>query len=137
MKKLLIIDDERAFRELIAARFPAPDFQVFEAATGTEGLERIDSDGPFDAICLDIMMKPGPRLTACLRGFDCGLFVLRTLKATHAEVLKKILVVTVRDDGQLEEALKELDIAEWCSKNTDDVEQISIKLKRIAGAYKL
>jgi CheY-like chemotaxis protein len=135
MKKILIADDERAFRELISARLQATRCKILEATTGTGVLLIIEKEGPFDAILLDIMKSPGPQSQPHVKGFDCGLFVLRTLLQSHPETLPTILVVTVRDDDKLTAALHDMHIQNWCTKSTDDVEQIAAKLMKIAGFF--
>lgn len=130
-RRILIVDDERAFRELIRCRFPPSDYAVFEAATGTDALSRIDRDGPFDAISLDIMMSPGAQLR-CVKGFECGMAVLRALLQTHPGMVRNIVVVTVRDDEEIGVALKQMGIQNFCSKSTDDVQQLAAKLKMLA-----
>ena len=55
MAKILIIDDERAIRNVLKDILGNEGFQTDEAADGEEGLKKI-SNGNFDAILCDIKM---------------------------------------------------------------------------------
>ena len=54
-RKILIVDDEPDFVQLLKARLESDDYQVVTAANGKEGLERMKSEKP-DVVLLDIMM---------------------------------------------------------------------------------
>lgn len=54
-KRLLIVDDERDFVDVISERLGAKGFDILEAFDGKEGIERAHSDKP-DLIILDIAM---------------------------------------------------------------------------------
>lgn len=68
-KKILIVDDEPDFVNLLKVRLESDDYQVVTAANGKEGLERMKSEKP-DVVLLDIMM---PKLN--------GLDVLKKMRA--------------------------------------------------------
>ena len=55
-EKILVIDDDADLVELIRLALESKDYQVFSAASGTEGLEKIKEINP-DLIILDVMMK--------------------------------------------------------------------------------
>lgn len=55
MKKVLIADDERALRVLIAGTLEISNFKVLEASNGTDAIKIIEQDRP-DLVILDVMM---------------------------------------------------------------------------------
>ncbi|MDP3730551.1 MAG: response regulator, partial [Candidatus Omnitrophota bacterium] len=56
-RKILIVDDEPDFLEVMRARLEANNYEVTTVANGEEALIRIKNNKP-DAVLLDIMM-PG------------------------------------------------------------------------------
>ncbi len=58
MKKILIVDDQREIRELVAATLRIGPYQIFQAANGPEALDVVRRDRP-DLILLDVMMQAG------------------------------------------------------------------------------
>ncbi len=56
MPKVLIIDDDEDFRISIRTLLESKNYQVVEADSGKQGLEKIKSEKP-DLILLDIMME--------------------------------------------------------------------------------
>ena len=57
MQKIMIVDDEPSIRELIKAIFSSEGFEVIDAASGQECLEKLKTEKP-DLILMDMMM-PG------------------------------------------------------------------------------
>jgi CheY-like chemotaxis protein len=53
--KLLLIDDEEDFREIVRQRLEFYGFVVSTASDGEDGLEQL-REGSFDAVLLDLMM---------------------------------------------------------------------------------
>jgi len=68
MEKLLLVDDEKFFVDMLAERLTAKGFQIVEAYDGKEGFEKAHAEMP-DLIVLDVMMPE-------MNGFD----VCRKLK---------------------------------------------------------
>ncbi|MEO6487714.1 MAG: response regulator [Thermoanaerobaculia bacterium] len=58
-RRILVIDDDLAIRVLLQAVLKRMQFEVDLAEDGAAGLEKVQHDGPFDLILLDLMM---PRL---------------------------------------------------------------------------
>jgi len=58
-KKILVIDDDLAIRVLLQAVLRRMQFSVDLAEDGAVGLDKLQSDGGYDLILLDLMM---PRL---------------------------------------------------------------------------
>lgn len=55
-KKILIVDDDNFLLDMYALKFSQNNFEVYTAASGLQGLEKIRSGTPFDVILLDIIM---------------------------------------------------------------------------------
>lgn len=82
---VLIVDDVRENRLLLASQLRLEGFEFIEAAGGREGIEKARSYNP-DVILLDVMMPD-------LDGFD----VCRTLKADTATQQIPIIMITALD----------------------------------------
>ena len=74
MKKILVVDDEPEFVELVKARLEASDYEVSTAANGKEALEKLRSEKP-EAVLLDILMP----------GLD-GLSVLKRIRRHYKKL---------------------------------------------------
>ena len=70
-KKVLVVDDESDFRDLIKARLEENDYEVTTASDGMQALERLKVEKP-DAVLLDILMPGLDGLTVLkrIRRFD-------------------------------------------------------------------
>ncbi|HEY2091873.1 MAG TPA: response regulator [Thermoanaerobaculia bacterium] len=55
-RKILVIDDDLAIRVLLQAVLRRMKFDVHLAEDGAAGLEKVNRDGQFDLILLDLMM---------------------------------------------------------------------------------
>jgi CheY-like chemotaxis protein len=82
--RILLVDDEPQFREMIAEYLAGERFEVLEAASGEEALPHVTTWRP-DIILLDLMM-PGIG----------GLETLRRIKAVRPET--PVIMVTAVDD---------------------------------------
>ena len=59
MKTVLIVDDDRDFREALGSALVVRGFEVREACSGREALDQLKESGPLpDAMLIDLMM-PG------------------------------------------------------------------------------
>ncbi|MFP3042563.1 diguanylate cyclase [Treponema primitia] len=79
--RILVIDDEKS-NLMVLNRILSPEYTVFTAKTGKEGLERAVADQP-DLILLDIVMPD-------LNGFD----VLTTFKKTPETMKIPVIIIT-------------------------------------------
>jgi two-component system alkaline phosphatase synthesis response regulator PhoP len=71
-EKILVVDDDPDLVEVIRLTLEASDYQVFSAASGAEGLEKIKDVHP-DLIILDVMMDyttEGFQISLALRSPD-------------------------------------------------------------------
>jgi CheY-like chemotaxis protein len=73
-EKILIVDDDPDLVEVIRLTLEAEGYQVFEADSGAEGLQKVKEVGP-DLIILDVMMDyttEGFQVSLALRNPDPG-----------------------------------------------------------------
>jgi DNA-binding response OmpR family regulator len=94
MPKILIVEDDRFLRELIARKLKNEGFEVLEAVDGEEGFKRIKEEKP-DLVLLDLIL-PG------IDGFE----VLARMK--EDPTLISIPVIILSNLGQREEVEKGL-----------------------------
>ena len=85
-KRIVIIDDEPNFVEMVKERLEANGFEVLEALTGEEGLEKASS-GRVDLVLLDIVMPD----------ID-GYTILKKLRSNEDTKKIPIIVVTGKPD---------------------------------------
>jgi len=88
-KKILIIEDDKFLRELIAQKLLKEDFEVSEAIDGEEGIKKITEEKP-NLILLDLIL-PG------IDGFE----VLSRMK--EDSILSSIPVIILSNLGQKED----------------------------------
>jgi two-component system response regulator MprA len=69
--RILVVDDEPAFRQAISRALTLEGYRVEEAGDGTEALERL-TDGGVDAIVLDVSMPAPDGLEVSRRLRDAG-----------------------------------------------------------------
>jgi DNA-binding response OmpR family regulator len=89
MAKILIVEDDRFLRELIARKLRNEGYEVIEAVEGEEGLKRIKEEKP-DLVLLDLIL-PG------IDGFE----VLESAKKDSE--IASIPVIILSNLGQREE----------------------------------
>ena len=94
MKKILIVEDDKFLRELIARKVIDEGFNVSEAIDGEEGIKKIKEEKP-DMVLLDLIL-PG------IDGFE----VLTRMKEDPA--LSSIPVIIFSNLGQKEDIEKGL-----------------------------
>jgi len=64
MPKILIVDDELDFNELLQERLGAEGYKIVAAKDGEEALEKVENENP-DLIVLDIMMPKVDGFEVC------------------------------------------------------------------------
>jgi two-component system KDP operon response regulator KdpE len=97
MKRVVVIDDDPHIRRLLRLSLEIKEFEVFEAATGFEGIQVLQACRP-DILLLDLNL-----------GDTSGLEVLRQLRTWSA---LPVIVISVRD--------AERDIVELLDAGADD-----------------
>jgi DNA-binding response OmpR family regulator len=119
-KKILLVDDEAGFAELLRDLLEMDNYEVQIAHDGEEGLEKLKSFIP-DAIISDIVM---PRLS----GFE----MFKRIKANAETSSIPFLFITgFQDDRVLSEARK-IGIFGILKKPVD-IEQIEHRLRDLTG----
>ena len=92
MYKILIADDERALRLLIAGTLEVGDYNIQEADNGIQALDLVKRERP-DLIILDVMM-PG------MTGYE----VCKRIKTNPDIADTKVLILTAKGQQSDEEA---------------------------------
>lgn len=85
-KKILIVDDEPEFVNLVRLRLEANGYEVIDAPDGEEGLKKAEEGNP-DIILLDIMMPKKD-----------GYTLMRELKYKETTKSIPIIVITAKPD---------------------------------------
>ena len=124
-RKILIVDDEPDFLEIMRVRLEADDYEVTTAANGDAALNYVKNDKP-DAVLLDILMP----------GID-GLEVLRRIRKMD-ESLPVYIITAFSTDERFKEANK-LGASGFIVKTDDlakEVENITSALDMSARFHK-
>ncbi|MFA6078848.1 MAG: response regulator [Candidatus Omnitrophota bacterium] len=118
-KKVLVVDDEVDFVELIQMRLKSEGYEVITANNGRDALERIKADKP-DAIILDIMM---PELD--------GLSVLKEVRQKDKRI--PIFIVTAFSNEEKIRIAGEFNASGFIIKTQD----LGKELKAISAAIEI
>lgn len=89
LKRILIIEDDAELQKIYLETFPAAEFELLFAATGSDGITQAKQNKP-DLVILDIMLPGGQN------GFD----VLEEIKKDPELAKTKIMIVTNLDSEQ-------------------------------------
>ena len=93
-KNILIIEDDRFLRELIAQKLSKESFNIIEAVDGEEGIKKIKENKP-DLVLLDLIL-PG------IDGFE----VLSQAKKDSNHEINSIPIIILSNLGQKEDIEK-------------------------------
>jgi CheY-like chemotaxis protein len=115
-KKVLVVDDEIDFVELIQMRLKSDGYEVITANNGKDALDRVKKDKP-DAILLDIMMPETD-----------GLSVLKEIRQKDKRI--PIFIVTAFSNEEKIKTAGEFDASGFIIKTQD----LGEELKAIAIA---
>lgn len=113
-KKILVVDDEPDFAEMIKMRLEANDFDVVVAYDGAEGLQKALAEKP-NLILLDVMM-PG------MDGFE----VLRRLKKAEATCDTPVVMLTAKGESKSMFAGQELGCTDYLIKPCDSKDLLAV-----------
>ena len=119
-KKILVVDDEIDFCEMMKMRLEASGYEVIIANNGKEALERVKKDKP-DAVLLDIMM---PEID--------GLTVLKAIRATDSKL--PVFMVTAFSNEERVKLAGKLNAPGFIVKTRQD---ISEEIKNITSAIEI
>jgi CheY-like chemotaxis protein len=117
-RKVLLVDDEPGFAELLRDLLEMDNFQVEIAHDGQEGLERLQSFSP-DIIISDIVM---PRMS----GFD----LFRRVKAEPTTASIPFLFITGYQDDRILAEARKVGVFGILRKPVD-IEQIENRLREL------
>jgi CheY-like chemotaxis protein len=119
MRKILVIDDDQTFRELISSGVDKEQYDVMTAADGVEGLEQVEKEMP-DLILLDIMM---PRMN--------GVEFLEKMKEKHSD--KQTPVIITSNDSSLDTISRgaELGVRGYIVKSNESMKTIMSSIERV------
>jgi DNA-binding response OmpR family regulator len=106
----LIVDDEVVIRRLVRTVLEADDFRVIEAANGVDALQLAADERPA-VVILDFMMPDMDGLDVC-RQLD------------HGHV--KVVMLTARDDPQIEALCRDAGAVEFLTKPFSSVELLAL-----------
>lgn len=87
--RVLVVDDERINRELLAAMLTRANYIVSKADSGQAALNQVAQGQPFDVVLLDLVMP----------GMD-GLATLARIRETHSASQLPIIMCTAATDSQ-------------------------------------
>lgn len=113
-KKILVVDDEPGFVEMLKSKLELDDYEVLTAFDGEEGLEKAKTEKP-DLIILDILM---PRKD--------GWTFVREMKTYDS--IKNIPVIVLTAKEQFEDEFKLEGITDYLVKPFE-VEALLYKIK--------
>ncbi len=127
-KKILVVDDETDFLEMIKLRLEANDYEVMTATNGKEALRKVKAEKP-DAVLLDILI-PAPD----------GINVLKTIRKTDKNL--PVFIITAFSNEERFKLANQLAASGFIVKTNDLKKEIdnitnAIKLsdKFKSGAY--
>ena len=123
MKKILVVDDDKTFTELVHDGVDKEMYEVSTAADGVEALAEVEKSVP-DLILLDIMM---PRMN--------GVEFLEKLKEKHDS---KIPVIITSNDSSLETISRgtELGVRGYIIKSNESLKTIMNLIDRMFDGHK-
>ena len=110
-RKILIVDDEPDFLEIMSARLRANDYEVITASNGEDALKHVNSDKP-DAVLLDILMP----------GID-GLEVLKRIRKT--DVSLPVYIVTAFSTNERFKEANKLGVSGFIVKTDDLAKEVN------------
>jgi CheY-like chemotaxis protein len=118
MKKILVIDDDQIFRDLIANGVDKTQYEVTTAADGIEGMEVLEKATP-DLILLDVMM---PRMN--------GVEFLEKMKEKGD---KQVPVIITSNDSSLDTISRgaELGVRGYIVKSSESMKTIMASIERV------
>ena len=112
--RILVVDDMATNRTLVKVVLRPLDYEIVEAGSGEEALDRLRRE-PFDAVLLDIIM-PGMS----------GLEVCRTIREDLGETLLPVIMVTSM--GSPDDVVQGMEVGatDYVAKFTEDVDKARV-----------
>ncbi|MBA2546424.1 MAG: response regulator transcription factor [Solirubrobacterales bacterium] len=142
--RILVVDDEPSVRESVAYALEQEGFDVTLASNGEDAETKIDDDGTFDLLILDIMMPGKSGLDICREVRSQSAVPIILLTAKDAEVDKVVGLEVGADDyvtkpfsvrellGRVRAQLRrrELDRTDGADGSTIEAGPVSVDLAR-------
>jgi DNA-binding response OmpR family regulator len=131
--RLLIVDDDPSIHELVQAMLVGSKWEADSAASGEEGLARLETSSPYDVLLADILMPgmDGLALLGQLRSRHPGTpVVMMTVKNTPEHVLgslRREAAAYISKPFSRDTLLATIDNALSTSVNDDDIKILSDK----------
>ncbi len=119
-RKVLVVEDDRVLRRVIADHLKAEGFHVIEADDGASGLSAALSERP-DVTLLDVVM---PKMD--------GMTVLEKLRENEWGKNAKVIMLTNLSDSEKVAHAKEKGVSDYLVKADWDIESIIDKVKERA-----
>lgn len=118
-KTILVVEDERSLRSVIADILRVKNFLVLEAKNGREGVEIAFEKHP-DLILLDLIMPEMDGMTALKKirqdawGKEVPVIILTNLSATNEQLVEdmvthKPIQYLIKSDWKLNDVVKEIE----------------------------
>jgi len=124
-EKLLVVDDNLAFLDLMVNHLQRKGHQVVSALDGKQGLHALQSSGPFDVLVTDLMM-PGMS----------GLELLRYAK--KLDPLLEVIVITAAPSLEMAiSALREDGAFDYLTKPLEIMGELSVAVERAGEQRRL
>ena len=89
-KRALVVDDDEPIRTMLAKVVERQNLAVDTARDGAEAIERIDHNGGYSLIILDLMM---PKID--------GFAVLRYMQEHHPEMVRCTIIASAVPEGEI------------------------------------
>ena len=121
-RKILLVDDEADFIELMKTRLEANDYEVITSNNGKDALDRVKKDKP-DAVLLDIMM---PEID--------GLTVLKQIRLENSNI--PVFIITAFSNEERVKVAGKLNASGFIVKTQDLADEIKNITSAIEIAYK-
>ena len=112
-RKILIVDDESDFVQMVKMRLESNGFEVETANDGVEGLKKAEAGNPA-LILLDVMMP----------GMD-GMEVLKKLRSTESTRLTPVVMLTAKRESKFIFKSQDLLATDYLMKPCDSQELLA------------
>lgn len=121
MKKILLVEDDIALRDIYSARFMAEGYNVVSASDGEEALATAVRERP-DLIVLDVMM---PKIS----GFD----VLDILRSTPDTKTTRVIMMTALSQETDRARGESLGVDRYLIKSQVTLDEVMTTVKQVIG----
>ncbi|HVT04627.1 MAG TPA: response regulator [Thermoanaerobaculia bacterium] len=103
-KRALVLDDDASMRRLITKILQKEGFAVDAVTSGADAIKHLQGESDYSVILLDIMMP-----------LEGGLTVVKEMRQSHAELLKRAIVVSGTSSRSIIDGIRD-EIFDFVSK---------------------